>query len=185
MSELEEVTGRLPPSCDVVDTHSRQRHVIPTDQHRDNPSVVKCLELLSARSSAPSNDDGIHPIVSESVDIIRQGAWPAIRVAEKECVTVFPAHRLDAPSNSRIIGIGDVRNNKADGVGASLMQAARKGVGTVIQLLGSFPHPSLELIANRAWHIVQDTGDRGNGNPGPPRYLSNRDGSRFLRPHSS
>ncbi len=80
-------------------------------------------------------EEGVDLAAAEEAQVAGLGGDVVIGIAEEEGVAVFGETILDAADDAGVEGVGDVGNQHAERLGGAGLEAARDGVGGIVQLL--------------------------------------------------
>ena len=97
----------------------------------------------------------------------------AMRARDQQVQAARPRRAVHAADQLGEILPVDIRQQQPDGVGTAADQAARRGVGRVMQPARGAQHALANARGHRAG-VVEGAGHRGNRHPRPPRHVLNR-----------
>ena len=178
MPKSDEVSCGLPPTFEIVNPHGGKSNVIPANQQSRDAGIMEGLELASSRGPTPSNDDGVHALLAQDLQVVSHCAGVSIRVADEHCIFRLSAHILNTARDLGIVRVGDVWNYQSKGVCVFLVQTSGEGIRAVVQFLNDTQHPPPKVSTNATRSVVQHAGHGCDGDICPARDIMNGYGSR-------
>ncbi len=164
--------GRLPASAGVVDQNrvealaARQIAVDEHQRHVGVPEVQRGPVLFRGGRE----DEAVHPAHHVGEHVVLPLA-ALVAVGEQDAVRLRPGDGLHPLDDLGEVGVGDVRDDDSDGMGAPGFQGLRRGTRPVAQLI----HGRLDGLGRAHPPATQETRDGRGGYTGVCRHVMDGD----------
>lgn len=136
-------------------------------QQNGGQRVLIAVQQLPSLVAGAAEQNAVHPLTNEKFKQPLDFAVPRAAAAKHHLIALLPGAGLNAQRERRVKGVGDVRQNQPQHIGAAGDEAPGQKIRAVALLAADAQHPIPGILADLGC-VVECPGDRGNRDAGQP-----------------